>query len=68
MDLQLATFGDIIEELDRRRVQFLLVGVEPSNKKDANIVHISAAAPNQRDLVRLLRMARSAVDGANRHE
>lgn len=68
MDLQLATFSDIIEELDRRKVQFLLVGVEPTNKKVANTVHISAAAANRRDLVRLLRMARSAVESANRGE
>ncbi|MCA9213755.1 MAG: hypothetical protein KDB27_11850 [Planctomycetales bacterium] len=68
MDLQLATFEDIIQELERRKVTFLLVGVEPTNRVDANTVHISASATSRIELVRLVRMLRSAMERDSRSD
>lgn len=66
MDLQLATFADIVRELERRKVQYLLVGVEPTNKQEDATVHVSAAATSRQAFVRLLRLARSAFEQENR--
>jgi hypothetical protein len=37
MDLELATVDDIVHELKRRQVNFLLVTVSPSNRQGAEL-------------------------------
>ena len=68
MDLQIATLEDLIEELDLRQMKFLLVGIEPTNRKGGSTAHIGAAAASRHDLARLLRLARTALKRGNPSE
>jgi hypothetical protein len=61
MDLELATMEDIINELRQRKVRFVFVGIEPSNQQ-AETAQISAAAKDTTDILRLLRLGRSALE------
>jgi len=57
MDLELATMNDIVDELRRRRMRFVLVAVEPSNNTTAATVMQAAQGMDVRDLVGLVKMA-----------
>lgn len=52
MELELATVNDIVEELRRRNLRFVFVGVEATNTRE----HTAVVAGAGRDLVELLRM------------
>ena len=67
MDLELATLRDIVKELERRRLPFLLVGIEATNaSRDATV--IVSAGTNQCAVGDLLRMARNLLEGGNDFE
>jgi hypothetical protein len=57
MDLELATLNDIVEELRRRRMRFVLVAVEPNNHSTTATVMHAAQGMDVRDLVGLVKMA-----------
>jgi hypothetical protein len=62
MELEIATLEDIINELRRRAIQFVLVGVEPTNLKDSTI-RIGAFAKDAREVRRLLGLGRDVIRG-----
>jgi hypothetical protein len=57
MDLELATLNDIVEELRRRRMRFVLVAVEPTNNATSASVLHAAQGMDVQDLVGLVKMA-----------
>ncbi len=57
MDLELATLNDIVDELRRRRMRFVMVAVEPSNNTTSATVMHAAQGMDVRDLVGLVKMA-----------
>jgi len=60
MDLDIATTEDIIEELRRRELCFLLVTIETSNSERDADVSIAGQGHNRRSLLRLCQMAKLA--------
>ena len=60
MDLDIATTDDIIEELRRREISFLLVTVETSNSDRDMGVSIAGQGHSRRSLLRLCQMAKLA--------
>ena len=60
MELEMATTDDVIEELRKRELCFLLVAIETSNsRRDAN-VSIAGQGQSQRSLLRLCQIAKIA--------
>lgn len=57
MDLELATLNDMVDELRRRRMRFVVVAVEPNNHASAATVMHAAQGMDVRDLVGLVKMA-----------
>lgn len=64
MDLELATVEDIIHELRHRKLQFVLIGVEPTNGKKATI-QVGAAGKDSEEVLRLLRVGREVLEESN---
>jgi hypothetical protein len=57
MDLELTTLNDIVNELRRRRMRFVLVAVEPSNnEREATIMH-AAQGIHAQDMLGLVKLA-----------
>ena len=57
MDLELTTLNDIVDELRRRRMRFVLVAVEPSNNQhEATIMH-AAQGIHAQDMLGLVKLA-----------
>ena len=61
MDIELSTLEDIVNELRRRRIQFVLIGIEPSNQK-RKAVQVGASAEDLTAVLRLMRLGRSSLE------
>lgn len=61
MQLELATLEDIIHELRKRALHFVLVGVEPTNTKKTT-VRIGASGEDAMQVLRLLHLGRNVLE------
>ena len=60
MDLEFATTDDIIEELRKRKLNFLLVAIKTTNSRRDAGISIAGQGRSQRSLLRLCQMAKIA--------
>ena len=61
MDLELTTLHDIVDELRRRQMRFVLVAVEPSNnQREARVLH-AAQGLHAQDVMGLVKLAWNQV-------
>lgn len=61
MDLELTTLHDIVDELRRRQMRFVLVAVEPSNdQREARVLH-AAQGLHVQDVMGLVKLAWNQV-------
>ena len=56
MDIELATIQDMIDELRRRRVPFVLVATEPSNRRTGMDAWVAGQGETQLDVLNLCRL------------
>lgn len=56
MDIELATIQDMIDELRRRRIPFVLVATEPSNRRAGADAWVAGQAETQLDVLNLCRL------------
>ncbi len=61
MDLELITLHDMVDELRRRQMRFVLVAVEPSNnQREARVLH-AAQGLHAQDVMGLVKLAWNQV-------
>ncbi|GEM_PF-6348991 len=61
MDLEMTTLNDIVDELRRRQMRFVLVAVEPSNhQREARVLHAAQGLHTQ-DVLGLVKLAWNQV-------
>ena len=70
MDLEIATIDDMIEELRRRKLRFVFMGVGPTNLRESKITFaVQCASPGEVDwMVRQLRRHGCDGPGIDNHE
>ncbi len=61
MELEFATTADIVRELRDRRMRFVLIGVENTNRDRESPVFLAGQAGGPEELVRLIELGRQAL-------
>ena len=68
MDLELATVGDLVDELRKRELCFSFVSVESTNRCQSNLVY-AYQGKSYTDLLWLIRgLRRHLIDSSGRNE
>lgn len=70
MELELATVSDIVDELRRRHMRFVMVAVEPTNSQVEATVINAAQGIDAKDMLGLVKLAWQEVmneDGDSGH-
>jgi hypothetical protein len=65
MELELATIEGIIEELQKRQLRFVFIGVEDTNSRRDDMVFVAGKGFGPDDISRLIHLGQAAFDGLN---
>ena len=63
MDLELATIEDIIDELARRQMRFVFVGVEHTNSHRDSLACVAGRGVDEGDVMHLFAAGKQAFEG-----
>jgi len=62
MEMELASTGDIIHELQRRQLRFVLVAMENTNSAREDMAYVAGQGDDCADVISLMRMGREALE------
>jgi ribosomal protein L18E len=65
MDLELATTDDIVNELRKRRMRFVFIGIVNRNSKEGDSSVVVAQATDRREAFRLTKLGANAFRQLN---
>lgn len=68
MELQLATIGDIVEELRRRQLKFVLIGTEATNSRRMPLSFVAGQGEDREEMLYLISLGHAAIQDGDEEE